>query len=47
MSEWIVRLEATIESDERPEPEDFYLDFNNNHPYSIIDESVEVEESSE
>lgn len=41
---WIVRIEATIKSAQRPDPDDFQIDFNNNLPYYVVDESVEVQE---
>jgi hypothetical protein len=42
-----ITLIATIESEEYPEPDDFYINFNNNLPYSVVDESVEVQEVRE
>jgi hypothetical protein len=41
-----VTVVATIEveDDAAPDNGEFYLDFNNNLPYSIIDESVDIRE---
>jgi len=47
IQQWTVRIEATVESDERPEPDDFSIDFNNNLPYYVVDESTEVQEIRE
>jgi hypothetical protein len=46
MRTYEVTLTVTIEvpDDGMPENGEFYLDFNNNLPYSIVDETVDIRE---
>ena len=49
MRTYEITLTATVEApdDAALDNGEFYLDFNNNLPYSIVDESVDIQELGE